>query len=98
MPKVMTATPSTLRSSMRRMQWDMRFGIVVGGADEDLVAVCYGDIFKSLDQLGEEWVGDLGDDEAKDPAAAGDERACLGVGKVVELVDYLPDALGYLQD
>ena len=45
-------------------------GIVVGGADKDLVAVLDGDIFKSLDQFGEEWVGDLGDDEAKDLAAA----------------------------
>ena len=45
-------------------------GIVVGGADEDFVAVFDGDIFESLDQLGEEWVGDFRDDEAEDLAAA----------------------------
>src|SRR5258707_8141279 len=60
------------------------FWIVVGGADEDLVAVFDGDIFKSLDQLGEEWIGDLGDDEAEDLAAARDQSAGLSVGEVVE--------------
>ena len=72
------------------------FGIVVGGADEDLVAVFDGDIFKSLDQLGEERIGDFGDDKAEELAAARDQGAGLGVGEVVEFVDHLPDALGDL--
>src|SRR5260370_32120885 len=45
-------------------------GFVVGGADEDLVAIGDGNIFKALDQLGEEGVGDFGDDEAEELAAA----------------------------
>src|SRR5258708_30185887 len=54
-------------------------GFVVGGADEDLVAIGDGDIFKPLDQLGEERIGDFRDDEAEELAAAGDEGAGLGV-------------------
>jgi hypothetical protein len=69
-------------------------GVVVGGADEDLVAVLDGDIFKALDEFGEEGVGDLGDDETEEAAAAGDEGAGLSVGEVVELVDDLPYAFG----
>ena len=53
-----------------------------------------GDLFELLDELGEEGVGDLGDDEAEEPALAGDERTGLGVGKVVEFVDRFPDARG----
>ena len=70
-------------------------GVVVGGADKDLVAVFDGNIFKPLDQLGEERVGDFGDDEAEELAAAGDQGASLSVGEVVEFVDDLPYALGY---
>ncbi len=66
--------------------------LVVGGADEDLVSACDGDLFELLDELGKEGVGDLGDDEAEELAFAGDEGACLGIGKVVELADGLPDA------
>src|SRR5580704_555483 len=72
-------------------------GFIVGGADEDLIAVGDGYIFEPLDELGEEWIGDFGDDEAEELAATGDQSASLGVGKVVELVDHLPDALGYLR-
>jgi len=72
-------------------------GFVVGGADEDFVAIGDGDIFKPLDQLGEERIGDLGDDEAEELAASGDQSAGLGVGKVVEFVDHFPDAFGDLR-
>ena len=73
------------------------FGVVVGGTDQDLVAMFNGDIFKALDELGEEGIGDLGDDEAEDPATSGDEGAGLSVGEVVELVDDVPDSLGDLR-
>ena len=69
-------------------------GIAVGGADEDLVAVGDGDLFKALDELGEEGVGDVFNDDAEEAAAAGDEGARVGVGEVIELLDGLPDALG----
>jgi hypothetical protein len=68
----------------------MRLGFVVGGADKDLVAVGDGDVFKSLDEFGEEGVGDFGDDEAEELTATGDEGAGLDVGEVVEFVDHLP--------
>jgi hypothetical protein len=54
--------------------------------------VRYGDLFELLDEFGEEGVGDLGDDETKQSASARDERACLGVGEVVEIGDGLPHA------
>jgi len=52
-----------------------------------------GDVFKSLNQLRKERVGDLGNDEAKDPAATRNQRAILR--KVVKLVDYLPHTLPF---
>ena len=68
-------------------------GVVVGGAHEDFVAVLDGDIFKALNQFGKEGIGDFGDEQAEEAAAAGDEGAGLGVGDVVELANHLPDAL-----
>ena len=68
-------------------------GVAVGGADENLIAARDGDLFKALDQLREEWIGDVFDDDAENAAAAGDQRAGMGVGQIVELLDGLPDAL-----
>lgn len=66
-------------------------GFVVGGTDEDFVAMGYGDLLELLDEFGEEGVGNFGDDEAEEFAFAGDEGAGLGVGEVVEVGDGLPD-------
>ncbi len=90
----MTATPSTLRSKHAARAGGQHGGIAVGGADENLVAVRDGDLFEALDQFGEEGIGDVFDDDAEEAAAAGDQRARVGVGKVVELLDGLPDAFG----
>ena len=68
--------------------------VAVGGADQNLVAVSDGDLFKALDQLGEKRIGDVLDDDPEQAAAAGDQGARVGVGKVIELLDGLPDALG----
>src|ERR1700743_2405756 len=68
-------------------------GIAVGGAAEDLVFVRDGDLLEALDQLREERVGDVFDDDAEEAAAAGDERAGMGVRVVVKLLDGLPDPL-----
>jgi hypothetical protein len=91
--KGQTATPSTLRSSMRRAHVGKHGRVAVGGADQNLVATGDGDLFKALDQLRKEGVGDVLNDDAEEAAAAGDEGARMGVGKVVELLDRLPDAL-----
>jgi len=69
-------------------------GLVIGRANENLVAARDGDLFELLDEFGEEGVGDFGDDEAEQPAFAGDEGAGLGVGKVVEIGNGFPDAGG----
>ena len=66
--------------------------VAVGGADENLISVGDGDLFEALDQLGEEGIGDVLNDDAENAAAPGDERAGMGVGKIVELLDCLPDA------
>jgi len=69
-------------------------GFVVGGTDEDFVAARDGGLLELLNEFGEEGVGDFGDDEAEETALAGDERAGLGVGEVVEVGYCLPDAGG----
>src|SRR5690348_982923 len=71
-------------------------GVVNGGAGEDFVVVLDGDIFKSLNNLGEERIGDFGDDEAKDAAASGDKGARLRVREIAKLLDDFPDAPGEL--
>jgi hypothetical protein len=45
---------------------------VVGAGDENLVAAFHGDLLELLDEFGEERIGDLGDNHAQQPAAAGD--------------------------
>lgn len=70
-------------------------GVVVGGADEELVVALDGGLFEALDELGEEGVGDVGDEEADESAASGDEGAGLGVGEVVELADGVADACSH---
>ena len=69
-------------------------GIAVGRADQNLVAVGDGDLFKALNEFGKEGVGDVFNDDAEEAAAAGDEGAGVGVGEVIQLLDGLPDALG----
>src|SRR6516225_6487206 len=70
--------------------------VVVGGADENFVAVGHGNFFEAFDQLGEEWVGDLGNEQAEKTSAPRDEGAGLCVGKVVQFADGFPDALSEL--
>ena len=69
-------------------------GVVVGVGDEDFFAVDYGDVFEGFYQLGEEGVGDVGDDEAVEAGASGAEGAGVGVGVEVEGLDGAADALG----
>ena len=57
--------------------------VTVRAADQDLVSVGDGDLFKALDQFGKEGVGDVFDDDAEEAAAAGDQGARMGVGEVV---------------
>ena len=52
------------------------------------------DFFKALNEFREEGVGDVFNDDAEEAASAGDEGAGVGVRKVIQLLDGLPDALG----
>ena len=70
--------------------------VVVGGADQDLVAILDGDIFESLNEFREEWIGDFRNDQAKEPGAPGDQRPRLAIGEIIQLADGLPHALGHL--
>ncbi len=54
-----------------------------------------GDIFKALDEFGEEGICDFGDYEAEQFAAPGDQGAGLGVGDEVEFFDDVPDLFGH---
>ena len=69
-------------------------GVAVRGTDQNLVSVGHRDLFKALDQLREEGVGDVFNNDAENAAAARDQGARMGVGKVIQLLDGLPDALG----
>jgi hypothetical protein len=55
--------------------------VAVGGADQNLVAVGHGDLFKALDQLREEGVGDVFDDDAENAAAAETRLRAWVLGK-----------------
>ncbi len=72
------------------------FGIIVGRAHQDFVTVSNGNILESLDQLGEEWIGNFRNDEAKEPASARDQGARLGIRKIVKFADGIPYPLGHL--
>ena len=54
----------------------------------------YGNLFKALNQLREKGVGNVFHNDAQNAAAAGDQAARMGIGKVVQLADGAPDALG----
>ena len=73
----------------------LELGVVVGGTNEELVAVADGGGLEALDEFGEEGVGDVRDEEAEEARAAGDEGAGLGVGVVVEIAYGLADAGGH---
>ena len=53
MPKVITATPSTLRCSMRRISASVRAGIVVRRSDHHFIALRHGQVLELLHQLRE---------------------------------------------
>ena len=68
--------------------------VAIRGTDQDLVSVGDRDLFKTLDQFGEERVGNVFNDDAEKTAATGNEGARLGIWKVIQLLDRLPDTLG----
>ncbi len=45
-------------------------GVAVRGADKNFIAMRDGDLFKALDELGEERIGDVFNDDAEQAAAA----------------------------
>ena len=72
-------------------------GVVDRGGQEDLVSMFDGNFFECLNDLREEWIGDFGDDQAEDSASSGDQRPCLGIWIVAQLIDHFPDAPGQLR-
>ena len=65
-------------------------GIAVGRADQDLVAVSDGDLLEALDEFWKEWIGNVFDDDPEQAAAARDQGAGVGIGKIIELFNGLP--------
>src|SRR5580765_7544154 len=55
-----------------------------------------GDTLEYLHDLGKEWVGDLRNDEAEDPASSGNKGTRLSVGIIAKFFDDVPYALGEL--
>src|ERR1700751_5790496 len=60
--------------------FDHALGLVVGVGDDDFETFLYGLVFKIFDEFREEGIGDVGDDEAEDAGASGDESAGVSVG------------------
>ena len=54
----------------------------------------HGHLFKALHQIGEEGVGNVFNDDAEKTAAAGNQGTRVGIWKVIQLLDCLPDTLG----
>ena len=53
-----------------------------------------GNLFEALNEFGEERIGNVFNDDAQKTAAARDKGAGMRVGKVIQVLDSLPDALG----
>jgi hypothetical protein len=53
-----------------------------------------GNLLEYGNDLGEEWVGNFGDDQAEDLASAGHQRSGLSIGKITSFIDYLQHAFG----
>ena len=62
-------------------------GVIVGVGGEHFLPVLHGDLFKASDQLREERIGDVGDDQAVETAAAGAERPGIVVRVKLERLD-----------
>jgi hypothetical protein len=67
--------------------------VAVRAADQNFISVGDRDLFKALDQLGEEGVGNVFNDDAQQAAVAGNKGARMGIGKIIQLVNRLPNAL-----
>src|ERR1039457_4011669 len=70
--------------------------VAIRGTDQYLVSVSDSHHFKNLNQVGEEGVGNVLNDDAEKTAAAGNQGARVGIWKVIQLLDRLPDSLGKL--
>ena len=49
-------------------------------------------LFKALDQFREEGIGDVLNNDAEETAVPGNQSARMGVGKVIQMLNGLPDA------
>jgi hypothetical protein len=67
-------------------------GIETDGAQQDFVFLLHGNLLEGLDNFGKEWVGDLLNDETKDPTTAENQGSCLRIWVVMKLIHYVPDA------
>src|SRR5476651_1091798 len=59
---------------------------------ENVVILFYREGFEGLNDFWKKGIGNLGDDQPKNPASAGDQSACLTIGVVAKLGDGLPHA------
>src|SRR4051812_34261779 len=64
--------------------------VVNRGSKQDFVVVLNGQVFKSLNDLGEKWVCDLRNNQAKHATAAGTKRTRCRVGVIAKLFHNLP--------
>ena len=74
--------------------FDHALGFVVGVGDDDFEAFLNCLVFKMFYKFGEEWIGDVGDDEAEHAGAAGDEGSRVRVGVEIQFLDGFLNALG----
>src|SRR6266478_2241589 len=64
---------------------------------QDFVIVLEGSLLENMDDFREKWVRDFRNDQTKNTAAPGNQRARLRVRKIPKLFDNSPHALGQLR-
>src|SRR5258708_11714478 len=70
------------------------FRVVSGGGQKDFVMILYRNALKDLNDFRKKWIRDFRNNEAEDAALSRYQSARLGVRKVAEFFDDLPDSLG----
>src|ERR1051326_5010820 len=71
--------------------------VIHGGGEQDFVVVLDCEILESLNDFREKRIGKLGDDQAENAAASGNQRSGLRVGIIAQFIDDSPDSLGELR-
>src|ERR1700677_2385520 len=89
---ILSPTAPVSRKTMG-MPRPLSIRLIVSIGNEHFVAMLYRHALKAFHQFGEEWILNVGDDQAIDMALACAQSACMGVGVITTSLDHRPDTL-----